>query len=75
MRHVSKCFFVKKSTSGYRLVIDLKYVNTFYPDEKIKFENISMLRFAPPGLKVGAKIDLSDAYHHLALHSTIRHYF
>ena len=45
-RFVSKCFFVEKTTSGYRLVVDLRFVNAFFPDKKIKFENLSLLRFA-----------------------------
>ena len=27
---VSKCFFVPKSSGGFRLVVDLKYINTFF---------------------------------------------
>ena len=34
-----------------------------------------MLRFAQRGLKFGAKVDLSDAYHHIRLHPSIAPFF
>ena len=49
-------------------MVDLRFVNSFFPVRKIKFENLSMLKYAHKALHWGAKIDLSDAYHHLALH-------
>ncbi len=70
-RYISRCFFVEKSSGGFRLVIDLRNINEHFPDKKIKFENLSMLRFAHTELKWAGKIDLSDAYHHLALHPDI----
>ena len=39
-QYVSKCFFVAKSSGGYRLVIDLKFVNQHFTVHKIKFENL-----------------------------------
>ena len=72
---VSKCFFVPKTSSGYRLVVDLREINTYFEDHKIKFENLSLLRFASSSVRVGGKVDLSDAYHHLSLHPNLRRYF
>ena len=46
-RHISKCFFVAKSSGGHRLVIDLRKINSYFPGQKIKFEDLSMLRFVP----------------------------
>ena len=74
-RHVSRCFFVEKTSSGWRLVVDLRFVNTFFETQKIKFENLSLLKFANRKLQFGAKIDLSDAYHHLRLHDTLQPFF
>ena len=45
-RYISKCFFVPKSSGGYRLVIDLKFINKHFDVQKIKFENLGTLRFA-----------------------------
>ena len=55
--------------------MDLRFVNKFFEDKKIKFENLGMLKYAKKGLAWGAKIDLSDAYHHLHLHQDIQEYF
>lgn len=74
-QYVSKCFFVPKSSGGYRLVVDLKFVNRFFEVHKIKFENLGMLRYAQQGLTFGAKVDLSDAYHHIKLHPSLQPYF
>jgi hypothetical protein len=66
---------VGKSTGGYRLVLDLRHINSFFEGKKIKFENLSLLRFAKTSLQWGGKVDLSDAYHHLTLHKNLRKYF
>ena len=64
-----------KSSRGFRLVVDLGLVNSHFVTKKIKFENLGMLRLANRNLVYGGKVDLSDAYHHLALHPSIRMYF
>ena len=56
-------------------MIDLRFVNEHFEPRKIKFENLSLLKFAHKDLNWGAKMDLSDAYHHLCLHPSIRPYF
>lgn len=56
-------------------MIDLRQVNSCFPDFKIKFEDLSMLRFVPPHMTCAGKADLADAYHHLALHPSLRHFF
>lgn len=55
--------------------MDLKHLNKFFNLHKIKFENLGMLRFAQPGLRFGAKVDLSDAYHHIRLHPHLSPFF
>ena len=64
-----------KAKGGYRLVVDLRLVNTWFDKVPIKFETLSLLRFAPTGLQVGISLDLSDAYHHLRLADSIGHLF
>ncbi len=56
-------------------MVDLRFVNSFFEERKVKFENLAMLKYAHKDLAWGAKIDLSDAYHHLALHEDIQPYF
>ncbi len=72
---MSKSFFVAKSSGGYRLVVDLQMVNSHFVVQKVKFESLGMLHFANKGLAWGGKVDLSDAYHHIALHPDIQKYF
>ena len=64
-----------KSSGGYRLVVDLRLVNSHFVTKKIKFEILGMLRLANRNLVYGGKVNLSDAYHHLALHPSIRKYY
>ena len=59
---------MEKSSGGYRLVLDLKYLNSYFEFPKVTFENLSVLRFAPPHMTHCFSIDVSDAYHHLAIH-------
>ena len=56
-------------------MVDLRTVNEHFAEHKVKFENLAMLRFAHTDLTYGAKVDLSDAYHHIALHPSIRKFF
>jgi hypothetical protein len=55
--------------------VDLRRVNKAFPDKKIKFENLSLLRFTNNQVAWGGKVDMSDAYHHLALHPSLRKFF
>ena len=57
------------------MVIDLKFVNKHFPHQKIKFESLSHLRFAQASMRMGGKLDLSDAYHHLSIHPSLHHMF
>ncbi len=67
--HVFKCFFVEKTSGGFRLVVDLRFLNEHLEELKIKFENLCMLHFVYSDLAWVAKLDLlADAYHHLQLH-------
>ena len=72
---LSRCFFVPKSTGGFRLTIDLRTINSHFVFPKVNFENLSVLRYASTALTTGFSIDISDAYHHLRLHPAIENYF
>jgi hypothetical protein len=45
-KYISRCFLVPKSSGGYRLVVDLRHVNSFFAPPKTKFENLAFLRVA-----------------------------
>ena len=64
---MSRSFFVPKNKGGYRLVLDLKFVNQFFSFAKVKFENLSVLKNAPTDSSFATSIDISDAYHHLRI--------
>ena len=72
---MSRSFFVEKSSGGFRLVLDLKFVNKFFEFPKVKFENLAVLKNAPVGATHAFSIDISDAYHHLKVSENIQHYF
>ena len=74
-RFISAAHLEPKAKGGYRLVVDLRLVNTWFDKVPIKFETLSLLRFAPDGLSVGINLDLRDAYHHLHLADSIGHLF
>lgn len=66
---------VPKSSGGFRLVIDLRHINSFFAPPTVKFETLAFLRFASVHVTWGVTVDISDAYHHLALHPSIAPFF
>jgi hypothetical protein len=69
---VNRSFFVPKSSGGYRLVLDLRFINNFFAFNKVKFETLAILRYAPSTVTHAFSVDISDAYHHLALADHLR---
>lgn len=57
------------------MVIDLRFVNGFFDFEKVKFENLSVLKNCHVAVSHGFSIDVSDAYHHLRLADDLLPYF
>lgn len=72
---MSRSFFVEKTSGGFRLVLDLKFVNLHFEFPKVKFENLSVLRYAPTTTTHAISVDISDAYHHLRIHPALEKYF
>lgn len=66
---------MEKSTGGFRLVLDLKFVNLFFSFDKVRFENLAQLRYAPTNITHAISLDISDAYHHLRLREDLVKYF
>ena len=64
-----------KSSGGYRLVLDLKHLNQYFEFGKVTFENLSVLRYAPRSITHCFSIDISDAYHHLAISEQLQPFF
>lgn len=72
---VSRSFFVEKSSGGFRLVLDLKHINGYFEFPKVKFENLSVLKYCSQSVTHAFSIDISDAYHHLRIHPDLQEYF
>ena len=66
---------MEKGSGGFRLVVDLRRVNEAFEERKVKFENLSLLRFTSSKVAWGGKVDMINAYHHLALHPSSRGFF
>ena len=64
-----------KSSGGFRLVLDLKFLNGFFIFPKVKFENLTILKNASRNANYATSIDISDAYHHLCVSDSIKMYF
>lgn len=45
--YCSRAFLVSKSSGGYRLVIDLRHVNSHFDAPKVKFESLSNFKWVP----------------------------
>lgn len=56
-------------------MIDLKYLNQFFEFQKVKFENLAVLKNVDASANYAFSVDISDAYHHLRLSPLIEHLF
>ena len=70
-QYISAAHLEPKAKGGFRLVMDLRLVNTWLNHVPVRFETLAMLHFAPPGLELGISLDLSDMYHHLQVVDSI----
>jgi hypothetical protein len=60
---------VSKNSGGFRLVIDLKFLNQYFDYPTVQFESLQVLRYASKRITHMFSIDISDAYHHLMVHT------
>jgi hypothetical protein len=70
-QHISRSFLVEKSSGGFRLVVDLRHVNSHFEPPKTKFETLAQLRYCSDLVSLGVTIDVTDAYHHIKIHENI----
>ena len=71
MRYVSKGRLVSKGTGGYRLIIDLRKLNKYFRNIKVKYETLSVLRYCKRTVTHAVSLDISDAYYHLEIHPSL----
>ena len=74
--YVTKAFLVPKPGSNkWRLVVDLRHLNSFVRNESTKFETLKRLRRLARPNDFMFSFDLEDGYYALALHEDDRNYF
>lgn len=73
--YLSSVFLVAKRTGGYRLIVDMRWFNTYFDPPPMQYEGLNMLKHAPPDVVKGFSIDLTDGYHHFKVHPTLQRYF
>jgi hypothetical protein len=75
---VTKVFLVPKPgpvTGSFRMVMDLRYLNSFCVERTCRFETLKVLRrLAAPGDWM-LSLDLQDGYHAVGIHPSDRKYF
>ena len=74
-RFISSCHLEPKSSGGFRLVVDLRLVNSHFDSRPLKYETLQVIKYALSTVQFGMSIDVSDAYHHLKLSASISKYF
>ena len=72
--HFSRVFLVPKSNGGYRLVIDLSELNKLLVEVTFQMDTLKRIKnVLQPGMWA-TSIDLSDAYHHIPIHTASQKY-
>jgi len=69
---VSKSRLVPKRDGGFRLVVDLRHVNSHFPVASCKFETLGSLEHLVHPNDWFFSLDLKDGYYHLAVHPSHR---
>ncbi len=68
----SPIFVIEKTSGGHRLIIDLRAINVFVQSPTFKMENIATVKRLSQGMKYASTLDISSAFHHVALASEIK---
>ena len=71
-KHCCSAFLVPKKDGGFRLVVDLRPINKYFPTMSTTYETLNWLKHVPHKVVFGASLDLQDGYHHVRLHPLIR---
>lgn len=72
---VSRCFLVPKAGGGWRLVIDLRFLNKFFAKRSMKMETLKHLRHIARKGDYWISFDLKDGFYALAIAPEDRQYF
>jgi len=74
-RYVTKAFLVPKGPDKYRLVVDLRFLNSFVIEKKTKFETLKSLKRMAKKNDWMFSFDLEDGYYAIAIHPEDRPFF
>jgi len=77
VRHVTRMFMVPKppAVDKWRMVLDLRHLNSFCIDKKCRFESLKDLRRMVRPDDWMFSFDLKDGYHAVGIHPRDRKYF
>ena len=77
VRHVTRMFMVPKppAVDKWRMVLDLRHVNSFCVEKKCRFESLKDLRRMVRAEDWMFSFDLQDGYHAVGIHPRDRKYF
>ena len=77
VNHVTRMFMVPKppARDKWRLVLDLRHLNSFCVDRKVRFETLKSLRRMVRPDDWMFSFDLKDGYHAIGIHPRDRKYF
>lgn len=64
---VAPIFVIQKSSGGYRLIVDLRAINTYVYSEKFTMEGIEAVRARSLNMKFASTVDIKSAFHHVKL--------
>ena len=69
---LSNIFLVSKKDGGNRLVVNMKYLNTFISYQNFKMEGVHLIKDLFQKNDFMIKVDLKDAYFSIPLHKDAR---
>ena len=69
---LSPIFCVPKRSGDLRVILNLKKINRFLPDQKFRMETLSSILPQLSSLDWAVSIDLKDAYFHVPIHRSSR---
>ena len=69
---LSNIFLVSKKDGGNRLVVNMKYLNTFISYQNFKMEGVHLIKDLFQKNDFMIKVDLKDAYFSIPLHKDTR---
>ena len=71
---LSPVFIIPKRSGKLRMILNMKEINTFIPEERFRMETLATILPAIGPEDVAISLDLRDAYFHVPIHPTSRNF-